>query len=925
MVNSNRISKKLVKATTSVAIAVALLGAPIITITNGVADTANSYVTLSSFSGHPDTQLTVSGGNFAHNEPITIIASQNGSTVASSNTTANQYGEFSGLLSLPAKLAQGAVSITATGQTSGLNSSNSYYASPFTPILTPSSTQTTPYGNLTVAGAGYDPSETVDLNLAGSTTTVKTDASGSFSKAVINTPSVPAASYTLVGVGEASGASAVAYEYINAFYPSAAPSSYYVMPVTQLGFNGSGFAANEAVTVTEADSGVQVSNFVTDANGSFNDQGAFLVPGDYAGQTKKFILTGKLSHATTTTTTAIGQYYPSVSPVDYYVLPGSPINFNGSGFVPGESIMITASVDGIDAEGGSYAPIVADEYGNVTAAGAIDTFPYMAGHTITFTLTGQTSHGSGSVSVQVGSYNPSASPSGYYVMPGTVITFNGSGYAPSEVVTVFSGIHNVASFNTDETGSFSLQGGVPVAYDQANTSISYTIVGSVSNQPISFNIGVGQLQTQLTPSSYYVLPYANFDVTVTGFAPNETVSLNTGAVTTTDAFGSATFKDVSLPYTGKSSATLTATGATSLATATASIGLGNYNPNVVADNYYAKSGTTDGLTGSGFAPGELVTITAGSATQTVNADTKGAFKTSLVLPFTNKNSLSITSTGSKSNASTLTTLTLAPYQPQVAPSTYYAKPGTALSFTGSGFVPNENVTIDLNHTKIGAGPADAKGNFALSGFTLPFGAKTAVYTVTGEVSGSSTVLTIGLAQFYVGVQLSNYYGNGGSVVAASGNGYAPNERVFLTSGSSFIANAIADKNGAFSTPITIPYAAPGKLVITAAGETSQASAITGYTVAQIYNSVELGSYAVPAGKTVTITGSGFFPGETIKVSADRGGISYSFKADTNGSLNDSGLVLPSSLTEGMLTLTIASQNSYTSHDITLYVQDKNVQ
>jgi hypothetical protein len=923
MLKSQKYTTKVKKAAISLS-ALIILSLPLTPLVNnaqGHADSPGSYTTLSAFSGHPDVSFTVSGGNYVSNEKINITATENGALESSTSTPANAYGEFSTTLTLPAKLAQGNVLITAIGLTSGLSSSNSYYVTPFTPSLKASDSQTTPYSNLTISGTGYAPNEVVDLNFAGATTTAETDSSGDFSDASITSPDAPAASYTIIGVGESSGASATEYEYINAFYPSASPSSYYVMPDTSLGFNGSGYASNETVDVTNAATGTKLSSFVTDASGDFKNAGSFSVPASYAGQTEKFVLTGLTSNASTTTSTAIGEYYPNVSPVSYYVLPGKTVSFDGSGFVPGELVDIYSN-------GAKLTSVNADSKGDLTNAGNIAVPSSEAGTTQIFTLTGEQSNGSSSVSVQIGSYNPQASPSGYYVMPGSVITFDGTGYAPDEVVTVFSGLNTVGTFNTDSNGDFLNSGSVSVGYNQANSSANYELQGNVSKQAINFIIGVGQLNTQLTPSSYYVLPYAPFSVTATGFAPNEKVDLKNGikviATSNSNGLGTAVFNNVSLPYTGLSSATLNAIGETSLATANVSIGIGNYNPTVIASNYYAKPGDSINLTGSGFAPNETVNITAGTVNMSALADSKGDFTSSLTLPFgQTKNSISIVSTGSLSQASSTTTITLAPYMPQVSPSTYYSQPGTAVSFTGSGFAPNEAITISLNGSIVGNETADSKGNLLSTGsYTLPFG-KSAVFTVNGLTSGASDTMNIGLAQFYAGLQLNNYYGDGGSSVMASGSGFAPNEPVAITSGKTLLATAYADSNGSFNTEITIPYSAPGKVALVANGSLSGAQANTGYTVAEVYNSVQLGSYAVPAGKAVNILGSGFFANEPVLVTTDRTSGSYTLNADASGNLDDSGFVLPSDLTPGNLTLTITGEDSYTVHTITIYVQAPN--
>jgi hypothetical protein len=907
--------------------AVALLIAtllPGLSIFQAQALSNSSYLTLSSFSGHPDAALTVSGGNFQVNETVRIDATEGSTQVLETTVTANASGQFSTNVTLPAKLAQGSVSFSASGETSGLDATNGYYVTPFSPSLSVSSGETIPYGSLNVAGSGYAPHESVTLNLAGATTTATADATGSFTGASVTTPNVPAASYTLTGVGQASGASAVAYEYVNRFYPSASPSSYYVMPATTLGFTGSGFAAAETVTVSDSLTGAVLSTFKTDGTGSFSDAGGFTVPASYAGLSKTFVLTGSLSNASTTVTTTIGQYYPNVSPSVYYVLPGKTLSFNGSGFLPNEVVNVYNGTTEV-------ATTQANAKGNVVLGGTV-TIPLTDGGTSqNYTLVGQTSMGSGSVSVQIGAYNPNASPSTYYALPGSLLTFSGSGYAPGETVAVFTttGLTatNIGSITADDNGDFINGGNVTINYNQANTSASYQLVGSISNAPVNLSIGIGQLQTQISPSSYYVLPYAPFSVTISGFAPNESVTLMNGktllATAMTNAKGGATFTTVVLPAGIGSSAQLTATGATSGATATVSIGIGNYIPSVVASNYYVKLGTTVTLAGSGYAPNESVSIAAGGTTVTATADDTGAFTAPFVVPFgLTKNTVSIVSTGAMSGATSTTTLTLAPYTPQVSPSTYYATPGSPISFTGSGFVPGESISIALNGTVVGTETADAKGNLTSTGaYTLPFG-KTAVFTVTGETSGAVNTMSIGLAQFYAGVQLSSYYGNGGSMVTASGSGFAPDELIRIQSGTATLAKGAADAEGNFSLPIQIPYVAAGKIVITATGSESGATATTGYTVAQVYNSATLGSYVVPAGSPVNIIGSGYFANEPVTVTSTASSASYSITADATGSFNDSGYIIPAGTPSGMVTLTITGTESFTTHTITIYVQGK---
>jgi hypothetical protein len=885
------------------------------------AASTSPYTTLSSFSGNPDVSLTVSGGNYQPNSSIVINASENNSLVTSDTVAANQNGQYSGSIQLPVKLAQGNLTVTATQSASGLTSSNSYYVTPFSPTLNTSASSSTPYSTITVSGAGYAPNEVVDLNFAGSTTQVNASASGAFTAAVVKTPNATAGSYQLVGVGVSSGAEAIAYQYINGFFPSASPSSYYVLPQSTLSFTGSGFAPNETVNVSDATSGTVYSSFTTTATGSFTNAGGFTVPSSAAGSTIKFVLAGKTSNASTSASVTVGQYFPNVSPSSYYVMPGSTLSFTGSGFAPNESVTVSNSTTVLET-------VKANAMGNVTATPAITVPTSSFGTNQTFTLTGQSSHGTSSVTVQVGNYNPQASPSTYYAQPGSVLTFTGSGYAPGETVSIVSGTQQIGSFSADQMGNFTAAGSTSIAYSQANTSSSYKLVGAVSNNPISFTIGVGQLMTQLTPSSYYVLPHQAFTVSATGFAPNETVTLTSGNSTLStakaNALGLANFTGISLPASSTGSASLVATGTTSKATATASIGLGSYFPSASLSNYYVKPGSTIQVNGSGFAPNESVTMTDGTlVSKPATSDAMGNVTFTLVVPFaTNSmtNTNTVTLSGSISGATVSTNLTLAPFTPQISPSTYYSQPGTPVSFTGSGFLANEAVSISLNGSPLGTTTADAKGDITTSNYSLPYSTN-AVYKFVGQTSGATQTINVGLASFYAGLQLSSYYGDGGSQVTTTGSGFAPNESVTISSGSTTLASATASSLGAFTKIVTIPFSNAANITITATGNSSSAVASTKYTLAQVYNSVGLSSYAVPAGQPVSITGSGFFANEPVTVSSSATTNAYTFNADAEGNLKNSGYIIPANTPSGMLTLTISGTESYTTHQITIYVQN----
>lgn len=267
-----------------------------------------------------------------------------------------------------------------------------------------------------------------------------------------------------------------------------------------------------------------------------------------------------------------------------------------------------------------------------------------------------------------------------------------------------------------------------------------------------------------------------------------------------------------------------------------------------------------------------------------------------------------------------TTVTLAPFNLQITPSTYYDQPGSQIDFTGSGFVADESISFKVNDSALTSVNANSLGEFELTGVTLPFGTS-AVYTFTGSVSGAVGTVEIGLASFYAGVELSSYYAVGGTPVTISGPGFYAGENVAITFGDTFLGNVTATNSGSFSLNTNVPYSTPGSKAVIATGSMSGASAETTFTQAAVYTSVELGNYAGGPGSTITFIGSGFLANEPIEILTDRTGstVVHTFNASADGSFNNSSFVIPNNFTEGELTLTIKGTYSMTTSQIVFYV------
>lgn len=967
------------------------------------------YVTLSSFNGKPGNTIQVWGGGYSPDEYILVYTSETNSVLTETNS-AGDFGPIS--LTIPVNTPQGNLTITSAINDESLSekATNTYYVEPFTPSIISSSTSNLPYSVVSVDGSGFSSGENVEIELATNSVIVSADSSGEFSGANIVIPNVTAGLYNLVATGQSSGSSAVEYFYISGFYPNIYPSTYYVLPDDTLMFGGSGYANGEVINVYEGLNTTVLATFNADASGSFENAGGFIVPFDWAGQSKTFRLVGTNSGGSSTADVTIGQFFPGVYPTAYYITPGQSLSFGGNGFAKNETVSVfEAGTSNV------LSTFSTDEFGNFGNAGSFEIPFEWAGETKEFTLVGSHSNASGSTSVGVGQFYPNASPSSYYIMPGKKINFTGNGFVPGETVDVLEGLSTtpLTSFVTDEFGNFENAGEITVPFNESGETKVFKLYGRTSKGQVEVSFTVGELYPQISPSTYYLKPGQIFTVSGFGFAEGETVSLMVGDLAPVssefDEDGNIVFADLELPFNDQETIDLVATGDMSGAQAVVTLTVAKYYPYVGATEYYVMPGTEIGFTGEGFAPNENVTVKLGeNVILTLTTDENGSIEeNSYIIPFGMGESLTFVLTGQKSNAgnsvtvgigsfypwidasnyytqpgtvitvfgggfaagetvdveagsfsttamadsegnveaievtlpfghssdtldvvltgqmsmaSAMTSITLAPFGIQIEPSTYYAQPGTEVSFAGSGFVSNEVVTVALNGSNLTTVAANTFGEISVGSLTLPFGSS-AVYTFTGGTSGAVGTVEIGLASFYAGVELSTYYAVGGTPITIFGAGYYPGETIEIMFGTVNLGNALADSTGAFSIDSNVPYALPGSKTVTATGSMSGAYSETTFSQAEVYTSVQLTNYAGSPSTTIGFMGSGFLSNEPIEILTDRTGstVMHTFNASVDGSFNNSTFVIPDGFTEGELTLTIKGTHSMTTSQIVFYV------
>jgi hypothetical protein len=313
------------------------------------------------------------------------------------------------------------------------------------------------------------------------------------------------------------------------------------------------------------------------------------------------------------------------------------------------------------------------------------------------------------------------------------------------------------------------------------------------------------------------------------------------------------------------------------------------------------------ISGSGFDPSSggrtvLVDITVQTAAgqtpvATLQVDANGALGTNgsgqITLPFTldapGPDQVIATEEGNSSVTATasITGLVLRPVLNSGQSIT--GQPGASLTVQGSGFAPNDVISLTLNGTPL-AQPGgqqtlttDASGTVSIP-FTLPAGATgTQTLSATGSAKGQGQndqaavqILTgapTGSTGTPGGLQISPNPAPVGTALHLSAGGFQPGEQVSfalqyfdtaLNTLSAVNAPAVADASGNASAVLTIPSTADGSKpgTVIARGISS------GFRVAGQVTFAQLATIAIsPAGAQpgaqITISGAGFVPGEAV--------------------------------------------------------------
>ena len=337
------------------------------------------------------------------------------------------------------------------------------------------------------------------------------------------------------------------------------------------------------------------------------------------------------------------------------------------------------------------------------------------------------------------------------------------------------------------------------------------------------------------------------------------------------------------------------------------------------------------MNGKAFGAGEVVKIYwnyTGPGTGTLLAsptgDSNGSFSAGASVPTgTAAGRITIAGVGQTSNTVAKFTFTLYPSLLTLAP--LRGSSNSPLTLSAYGFKGGEQVSIYWNNGSTPLRTVSTNGFGYMSPLAITVPAKTPPGNYPVKVVGQTSTSTITNTYTVVGpgTSIDRTSGPVGSTVKLSGQGYAPKESVTILwnytgpgTGTS-IGSASAGVTGAFVSSFTVPSATTGAYNVAAVGATSKRVSQNAFTVA---NGLAANPANTPPGTTVTASGSGYQPGESVNIYWDStsGSLLATATADVNGNINHT-VTTPGNATTGTHSLIGVGQTSAHSFTASLTI------
>ena len=363
------------------------------------------------------------------------------------------------------------------------------------PILLLNPGLVAPGGQVSVQGSGFDPGATVEVRLLAKRSRQgtevamgKTNKTGSLFTEFTMPSSMSGSGTTVVAQEQGSSKSATA----QLVSPAGAASASIVgkaagQPGNTVTISATGFGPGETVNVFWGRmNGTPAATLTADGSGSIS-RASVRVGVAPVGPTT-LVLVGTKTDATATAPYQMLGLYPSTTPHPYAVLSGKTMTYTGSGFAPGEQVLIY-----FNASGGTPALTVqANSDGSFSTSFVV---PFGLTGRQTLTAIGEESRAAVTTGFDVLPYSPVAQVSTYGAMPGTTVSFYASGFAANEVVEVYLGRGQgnsgqlVSAFRVDGHGNAAAAGKYVIP-NGTGPALYFTMVGQESGGTASAKVSV---------------------------------------------------------------------------------------------------------------------------------------------------------------------------------------------------------------------------------------------------------------------------------------------------------------------------------------------------------------------------------------------------------------------------------------------------
>jgi outer membrane protein assembly factor BamB len=399
--------------------------------------------------------------------------------------------------------------------------------------------------------------------------------------------------------------------------------------------------------------------------------------------------------------------------------------------------------------------------------------------------------------------------------------------------------------------------------------------------------------------------YLSRSVTVIGasYAAKETVKVywnytgpGTGileATAKTDAAGAFTAR-FKMPLAATNTYTIAGIGQTSMLVATGTFLL---LPRLLVSPPQGIAGTQLTISGDAFGDGEMVNLYwnyagpgTGTLLTTATGDNTGSFSINAHVP-SNADSgvIAIVGIGQTSNTSAKFSFTI--YVPTLALAPLQGSANSSLTLSAFGFQPLENVNIFWNNsmTPVLTGTTNQFGYLAPTVIIVPAVAPGS-YPINAVGQNSQVSIANAFEVVAPDSALRPTTGTAATNVNVSGQGYTPGESVNIIwnytgpGTGSTVATSNAGPSGTVEASFIVPSSTNGPYTVAVLGMNSNSTSLNTFTLG---NGLVASPATTPPGTKVTVTGTGFQPGESVAVHWNTlsGEVLTTTTADTNGNID----------------------------------------